>query len=151
MAGRGEPDRPQTPPSETLHASCVAIAGRAVLILGASGRGKSGLALHLMALGASLVADDRVQIWREGDTLMADAPDRLRGLIEAREVGILRVDAAGPHAIVLCIDMDAIETARLPEPQEIMLLDRPITVLKKSKLAHFPAAIIAYLRGQREA
>ncbi len=151
MAGRGEPNRPQTSPTEILHASCVAVAGRAVLIRGASGSGKSGLALQLMGMGASLIADDRVEVWRAGDTLMADAPDRLRGLIEARQVGILRVDPAGPHPIALCIDMDEAETTRLPEHRQITLLDQPITLLKKSALPHFPATIIAYLRGQREA
>ena len=40
-----------------LHASCVAVAGRAVLITGPSGSGKSSLALTLLAHGAALVAD----------------------------------------------------------------------------------------------
>ncbi len=38
----------------------VALAGRGILILGASGSGKSALALALVAGGAALVADDRV-------------------------------------------------------------------------------------------
>ena len=67
---RGESEFSETVPShgETIvHASCVARDGRAVLIRGASGSGKSGLALQLMALGAGLVADDRTRLWREGD------------------------------------------------------------------------------------
>ncbi|MEM6588082.1 MAG: HPr kinase/phosphatase C-terminal domain-containing protein [Pseudomonadota bacterium] len=143
--------RPPNSDIETLHASCVAIEERAVLILGASGSGKSGLALQLMACGARLVSDDRTQIWRAGDTLMADAPERLSGLIEAREVGILRVTPAGPHRIELVIDMDRTETQRLPEPHQTELMGLSITMLKKSNLAHFPATIVAYLRGQREA
>ncbi|MEM7733250.1 MAG: HPr kinase/phosphatase C-terminal domain-containing protein [Pseudomonadota bacterium] len=142
---------PQNPDTAILHASCVAIDGSAVLITGASGSGKSGLALQLMSLGASLVSDDRTIIWRKGDTLMADAPDRLRGLIEAREVAILRVDPAGPHPVSLLIDMDAVETQRLPDHHQTQLLGLHITILKKSNLAHFPATILAYLRGQREA
>ena len=50
------------PPAEsgdlTVHGTTVARAGRAVLILGASGTGKSALALQMIALGARLVADD---------------------------------------------------------------------------------------------
>ncbi len=64
------------------HASCVAYGGRGVLILGASGRGKSALALRLMALGAVLVADDRTDLCREGDSVMARAPDAIKGMIE---------------------------------------------------------------------
>ena len=44
--------------SETIHASCVAIDGRALLIEGASGDGKSDLALRLIDRGATLVSDD---------------------------------------------------------------------------------------------
>ncbi|MEO0372988.1 MAG: HPr kinase/phosphatase C-terminal domain-containing protein [Pseudomonadota bacterium] len=150
MGGRDTSERPNQPDIETLHASCVALDGRAVLIRGASSSGKSGLALNLMAMGAELVADDRTQVWRDGNTLMADAPDRLRGLIEARDVGILRVPSAGPKPIAFVINMDEVETDRLPEHRQTQLLGHPITVLRKSTLPHFPATIIAYLRGQRE-
>src|SRR3546814_9666093 len=51
--------------SETLHASCVAIGGRAVLIEGPSGSGKSDLALRLIDRGAKLVADDYTILTRE--------------------------------------------------------------------------------------
>ena len=50
--------------SETLHMSCVAIDGRAVLIAGRSGRGKSDLALRLLDRGAGLVSDDYVFVRR---------------------------------------------------------------------------------------
>ena len=53
-----------------LHASAVAIEGRAVLITGPSGSGKSGLALDIIALGARLVADDGVILRREGERLI---------------------------------------------------------------------------------
>ena len=47
-------------PMTNLHASCISINGKAVLILGKSGSGKSDLALRLIDSGATLVADDRV-------------------------------------------------------------------------------------------
>ncbi|MEL7254426.1 MAG: serine kinase [Pseudomonadota bacterium] len=151
MTGGGVSDSPEPPKTETLHASCVGVDGRAVLISGASGSGKSGLALQLMAMGATLIADDRTQVWAEGDTLMAGAPDRLRGLIEARHVGILRVPHAGPQPVVLMVTMDDVETDRLPDHHTAQILGLPITLLRKSNLPHFPASIIAYLRGQRDA
>jgi HPr kinase/phosphorylase len=69
-----------------LHASVVAVDGAGVLILGASGAGKSGLALRMIALGALLVSDDQVLLERCGDVLVARAPETLSGLIEARGV-----------------------------------------------------------------
>lgn len=134
-----------------VHASCVAVDGRAVLIRGAAGSGKSGLALQLMALGAGLVADDRTRLWRAGGALMADASQTLRGRIEAREVGILRAPATGPAAVALLIDMDQDETARLPLLRHASLLGIDIALVRKSSLAHFPAAILTYLRGGRDA
>lgn len=151
---RGESHPSGTVPStgETiLHASCVARDGRAVLILGASGSGKSGLALQLMALGAGLVADDRTRLWREGDALMADAPPALRGRIEARQVGILTAPPAGPTPVALVIDMDETETDRLPDHRLVTLLGADIPLARKSELAHFPAAILTYLCGTRDA
>ncbi len=47
-----------------LHASAVAVDGRGCLITGASASGKSTLALEMIALGAELVADDRVDVRR---------------------------------------------------------------------------------------
>ena len=42
-----------------LHASCVAHAGKGILITGSAGSGKSFLALELLARGGRLVADDQ--------------------------------------------------------------------------------------------
>ncbi|MEM7599417.1 MAG: HPr kinase/phosphatase C-terminal domain-containing protein [Pseudomonadota bacterium] len=151
MTRRDTSSRPPAASCETLHASCVAAHGRAALITGASGTGKSALALQLMAHGAGLVADDRTLIWRSDDQLWADAPDRLSGMIEAREVGILRVTPVGAHPLAVVIDLDTPETERLPAHHATHLSGLPIPVLRKSDLAHFPAAILTYLRGQREA
>ena len=134
---------PVTPPPE--HATTVAHAGRAALIRGASGSGKSGLALQLIALGARLVADDRTVLRRRGDRVIADAPDTIRGRIEARGVGILAAPPAGPTPVALIVDMDADETDRLPPLREAELLGVMLPLQRKIDLPHFPAAIMAYL------
>jgi len=134
-----------------LHASCVALGGRAVLIRGASGSGKSGLALQLMALGTGLVADDRTRLWRRGAVLMADAPAALCGRIEAREIGILTAPATGPAGVALVVDMDTAESDRLPPMRQVRILDVRLPLVRKSHLAHFPAAILTYLKGGRDA
>ena len=75
--------------SETLHASCVAIGGRAVLIEGPSGAGKSDLALRLIDRGALLVSDDYTLVRRKGAGLVASAPATIAGKIEVRGIGIV--------------------------------------------------------------
>ena len=80
--------------SETIHASCVAIDGAAVLIEGRSGTGKSDLALRLIDRGAILVSDDYTNVLRKGGELIARAPTNLAGKIEVRGIGIVEL----PHA-----------------------------------------------------
>ncbi|WP_210766612.1 HPr kinase/phosphorylase [Caenibius tardaugens] len=57
-----------------LHqATCIAIGGRAILIEGEPGTGKSSLALALIDRGAALVGDDGVQL-QAADGLLFAAP-----------------------------------------------------------------------------
>ncbi|MFL4469945.1 HPr kinase/phosphorylase [Tateyamaria armeniaca] len=62
-----------------LHATSVAFEGKGVLITGASGRGKSSLALQLMALGCTLVSDDQTELIRKDNAIWAAAPAPIRG------------------------------------------------------------------------
>lgn len=132
-----------------LHATTVALAGRGVLILGPAGSGKSSLALDLMALGAGLVADDRTELTAAGGVLTATCPTALRGLIEARGIGILRAEPAGPVALALAIDLSQTETARLPAARQIVLLDVALPLLHKVATPHFAAGIRQYMLGGR--
>ena len=79
--------------SETLHASCVAIGGRAVLIEGSSGEGKSDLALRLIDRGAALVSDDYTLCRRDAGILLASPPPTIAGKLEVRGIGIVEM----PH------------------------------------------------------
>ena len=137
------------PGSEFLHASCVALDGRGLLILGPSGSGKSGLALRLMALGARLVADDQTEVFRQGDMVIARAPAPISGLIEARGVGILRADPVPQAVIVLAVDLGQQEVQRLPRRHVITVQGATIDLVLASQSAHFDAALCCYLRGQR--
>ncbi|MDO6414886.1 aldolase [Sphingomonas sp. BIUV-7] len=95
---------PMIPPApETLHATCVAISGRGVLILGASGAGKSDLALRLIDRGAALVADDGVEVRAVDGRAIGRAPATIAGQIEVRGLGILTLPAAADAPIALCI------------------------------------------------
>lgn len=100
--------------SETLHASCVAIDGRAVLIEGRSGSGKSDLTLRLIDRGAKLVSDDYTVLVRDRDRLLAQPPATIAGRIEVRGIGIVEMPHSErvPVALVVCL-ADTID--RMPE------------------------------------
>jgi HPr kinase/phosphorylase len=132
-----------------LHATCVAAEGRGLLILGPSGSGKSALALQLMALGARLVADDRVDLERRGDEVVARCPPELSGLIEARGLGLLRADPLDEARLVLVADLASPPAERLPKPRAIVLAGATLPLVAAAANAHFPAALWHYLRYGR--
>ena len=72
-----------------IHAGCVTIDGKGVLLLGESGAGKSFLALRLMDGGARLVADDRCDVFVRAGKLCAAPPRAIAGLMELRGIGIV--------------------------------------------------------------
>lgn len=130
---------------ENRHASCVAVGERALLILGAPGSGKSALALDLMALGATLVSDDRTVLRRAGDAVTASPHPRLAGLIEARGVGVLRAPYRDAATVALALDLDEEEPDRLPQGRRLRLLGASIPLLfRPSELR--ASAIMARLR-----
>lgn len=110
-----------------IHASCVVLADAAkafgapddagILLLGESGSGKSDLALRLIARGAKLVADDRVEIFTQDRALFARAPASLAGLIEVRGLGIVAQPFATEARVALAVAL--IEDApRTPQPEK---------------------------------
>lgn len=138
--------------SETLmmHATCVVVSDKGVLIKGASGSGKSGLALQLIALGAILVADDQTLLTRREGELIANAPSAIAGLIEARGIGLIALPFATDVAVTLVVDLDLIECIRLPTSHTQMVMDMPLPCLHKVDAPHFPSAVMAVLRGHRK-
>ena len=118
------------PPDEIVHATCVAIAGRGVLLAGKSGSGKSDLALRLIDRGAMLVSDDYTELRGVGDSLLAQAPATIAGRIEVRGIGIIGMPTADRVAVCLYADLDR-APGRLPEPETIRLagLDIPLFAL----------------------
>ena len=104
--------------SETLHASCVAIDGRAVLIEGRSGSGKSDLALRLIDRGARLVSDDYTVLIRERDRLLAQPPATIAGRIEVRGIGIVEMLHSERVPVALVVTL-ADQVERLPEERDV--------------------------------
>jgi len=132
-----------------LHASCVALDGRGLLILGKSGSGKSRLALELMAYGAALVSDDQTIITARNGRPYATAPAPLRGLIEARGFGLLAAETEIRARLILAIDLDRTETDRLPPDRSIDLPGGPLPLLHRTAAASDAASLLQYLKGAR--
>ncbi len=127
-----------------LHATAIAIEGRAVLLRGASGSGKSDLALRLIDAGARLVADDQSELHRRGDSVIVRAPATIAGLVEVRGIGILRVDALAEAPVALIVDLIPAETLeRLPARRSETILGLALPLIA---LAPFEASAAAKLR-----
>ena len=101
--------------SETLHASCVSIGGRGVLIEGRSGSGKSDLALRLIDRGALLVSDDQVIVRRDGAQALATPPETIAGKLEVRGVGIVTLPIERDVPVSLLVTLVDGGVERMPD------------------------------------
>jgi HPr kinase/phosphorylase len=99
-----------------LHATCVQLGGVGVVLLGASGVGKSDLALRLIDAGALLVADDQLEVEATPAGLLGRPAATLAGLLEVRGLGILRLPYCRESPLGLVVELDARPASRLPEP-----------------------------------
>lgn len=150
MSGQDTAGGAAAPGETVIHAGCVALEGRGLLILGRSGSGKSALALELIALGAELVADDRTRLWRDGDRLRAASPPTIAGLIEARHVGLLRLPYRDRADVALALDLDRAEPERLPPRRNITLCGVDLPLLFTPPLGHSASVLIQCLLLRRE-
>ena len=108
--------------SENLHATAVALDGRAVLIAGPSGSGKSDLALRMLDRGFVLVSDDRTIVRKEGTRLVASAPETIKGKLEVRGVGIVEMEHQNNLPVALVVELTR-DIQRMPdENRERMIL-----------------------------
>ncbi|WP_294321957.1 HPr kinase/phosphatase C-terminal domain-containing protein [uncultured Sphingomonas sp.] len=101
-------------PPQPVHASCVAIDGRAVLIAGPSGAGKSDLTLRLIDAGAMLVSDDYTALTVRDGALYAAPPATIAGRIEVRGIGIVERPFVADVPVALWVAAGMPE--RMPEP-----------------------------------
>jgi serine kinase of HPr protein (carbohydrate metabolism regulator) len=111
--------------AETVHASTVATDGRAVVILGPSGSGKSDLALRLLDRGFTLVSDDQTVVKKDGERLVASAPPNIAGKLEIRGIGIVDMDTVTNIPVALLVELTS-EIQRLPDESR----ERPILGVK---------------------
>lgn len=114
-----------------LQATAIAIEGRALVIEGPPGSGKSSLGLSLIDRGATLIGDDGVTLERDGRRLIASPPPNIAGLLEIRGVGLVTLPTSEGVPVALLLSLvEQGHTERLPG----MLADKeflgvPIPVL----------------------
>jgi len=101
---------------QNIHSSSVELDGKAVLIKGRSGSGKSSLALKLILRGANLIADDQTEVFLEKNRVFLRAPMSLPNGIEIRGVGIVNAPRCERAELKLVIDLSHCERERLPSP-----------------------------------
>jgi hypothetical protein len=116
-----------------IHATCVAIGGRGVLLTGRSGAGKSDLALRLIDRGATLVSDDYTEVRSVAGWLHGSAPEAIAGRIEARGVGILSRPFAPAVPLCLLVDLDG-GPERMPEPATVVVCGGELPVVRLAAL-----------------
>lgn len=136
-----------------IHASCVDYDGKGILLLGASGSGKSGLCLELILnYNAVLVADDRVELTAKAGGVYASAPENIKGLLEVRNVGILRLPVKEETRVQAVVRLEPATQAleRLPEPENCVLENTKLPLLRFYENDTAVAAkIIAFLSFPR--
>lgn len=78
----------------TLHGVFLDIFGLGVLLTGASGIGKSEIALGLISRGHRLIADDSIEFFiDESGEVIGCCPEMLKDFLEVRGLGILNIRA----------------------------------------------------------
>lgn len=137
----------------TIHASCVELEGRGVLLCGDSGAGKTSLLVELLGRGARFLADDSVVLLRESDRLWAEPPKRTEGLIATSPVeaeSVVRlfpgVQAVRATSIELCVHIEA-EAAGTEAPEALMA-DIPKLSLQRNELALMADACENAVKGE---
>lgn len=105
---------PPISPPATFHGTCIAIGAQGIMLVGASGAGKSDLALRLIDRGAKLVADDRCELVMQGGQLLCRPPAILAGKIEVRGLGIFDLPWIAPIPIIMAVRL-ADRYERMPD------------------------------------
>ncbi|MCB2073344.1 MAG: HPr kinase/phosphatase C-terminal domain-containing protein [Novosphingobium sp.] len=113
-----------------LQASCVAIGERGLLIEGPPGSGKSGLALALIDRGAVLVGDDSLMVEADAGRLVARPHPQTRGLLEVRNLGLVRMPVCEQVPVSLVVRLDEAAARYIEEPDTALIEAVPIPLVR---------------------
>ncbi|WP_019223126.1 HPr kinase/phosphatase C-terminal domain-containing protein [Bartonella rattaustraliani] len=125
--------------NEILHANCLQLGGKGLLIIGPSGSGKSTLTLALIDRAkwskreAKLISDDYTMLRVENGKLHGYAPEGLHGGIEIRGAGLYMIEFE-KHTIVDCVLTLGPEYERFSTGQTFQFADIHAPLLKLPSL-----------------
>lgn len=125
--------------NEILHANCLQLEGKGLLIIGPSGSGKSTLTLSLLDRAewskrqAKLISDDYTMLCVENGKLHGYTPEGLQGGIEIRGAGLYAIEFEKKTAID-CVILLGPEYERFFTNQTFKFADIHIPLLKLPSL-----------------
>lgn len=112
-----------------LHATAIVVGETGIVFTGPSGSGKSELAFSFLTeaercgLFAALIADDQIFVYRDGETIMAERPETIAGLLELRGSGIISIKSVSRAALHFAVTtVLSAESPRLPDENEALAL-----------------------------
>lgn len=136
-----------------IHGTCVVYQDKGILFIGKSGSGKSDIALRMiMNKDAKLLADDRVDIREENDSIIASPPPAILGMMEVRGIGLCRFEPVLQAKISLVVELveDRNQITRLPSNQyyQIMGVDVPQMKIYPFDASSIDKVILACCQNQ---
>jgi HPr Serine kinase C-terminal domain len=110
---------------QSIPATTIVIGDVGIAIRGASGSGKSSLAIALIetvkaSRFARLVADDVTRIEAKGGRIIARTVPQMTGFIERRGLGIVPITASDAVVLRLVVDCLGTDPQRLPDPEMLV-------------------------------
>ena len=124
-------------------ATCVAIGGRALLIEGPPGSGKSSLAMALIDRGAVLIGDDSVMLEPRGKRLVAYPHPNTRGLLELRNLGLLDFPVCEQAPVALAILLDKSAPRHIAVAEQIVRAGIDLQMLRL-----WPGSTVLHLKAE---
>ncbi len=117
--------------AQNIPATAVAVNGKGVLLRGASGSGKSDLALRLIDRGAALIADDYVTAKMVSGAVKLAPPYTIAGMLELRGAGVAKIDYSSDVPLALVVDLvHGKDVERMPEPAETTICGASVPLMR---------------------